>query len=781
MYNSYNSGNSYKSYKSYNSYKPYKILMLTTSMDYGGAETHILELSKYLKSNGIEVKIISNSSGGELFGKEAINSGIEHIYAPFHSRNIFNMHKSAKILKAVIKSYKPDIIHAHSRIPAFVASRICKKFKTPLVTTMHGTYKQSLLLKLATNWGDYSLYVSDDIKNYWLKYCKLKVGYMTKTVNGINTGLFNKNTDSDIKREFNIKPEEKIILTVGRLDKNRGSSYPAAKLCEIAENIYSQDRNTRIIIVGNGETFAEIKEKAEKVNNNLGFEYIIMTGERTDVHKFCPVCNVYVGISRSALEALSCAKPVIMYGDFGYIGRFTKDNADKCESTNFTCRGFGYPEDENNVLLNDILFCLNPENTDILESDANFGADMIYNKYSVKKMADDAYSVYQNAVLKYKDYDFVLSGYYGYGNIGDDTLLFTVLSNIMQKKPDIKICLLTNNTKKSQNWLDGYFTNIVTKPRFNFLSARNAVKKSKALVFGGGTLLCDNTSNRSFFYYSSQLRTAQKLGKKTVLYANGIGPIYNKKNLKKAEEIMRGLTLATLRDEDSYNYLINAGTDKNKFYLTTDEAVTVMRNNYLNAYKKDFKEFIKSGYIVISVRKWHGLGMAFFSEFAAAVDIICRENNFIPVYLIMMPKEDKAISEQLSALNGGAYVANVGGNIEKVLAIIRSAEAVVAMRYHALVFAADFGIPMIGVAYDRKVKSFLSDIYGGDGYTVELENFTKDILTEKFENIISNKESVKNKINEKAAELYKKARLNSELFLKAMDFEAIESEGNEYK
>jgi len=163
--------------------------MLLTAMEYGGGETHIIELSKYLKSNGVDVKIMSNNN--ELFEKEIKNAGIEHIPAPFNSRNLLNMRKAGKILKKTIKSYNPDVIHAHSRIPAFVAAKICKKFKIPLVTTMHGTFKQSLLTKLATKWGDYSLYVSDDIKTYWQKYYKnLKDGYMTKTVNGINTEFF---------------------------------------------------------------------------------------------------------------------------------------------------------------------------------------------------------------------------------------------------------------------------------------------------------------------------------------------------------------------------------------------------------------------------------------------------------------------------------------------------------------------------------------------------------------------------------------------------------------
>jgi polysaccharide pyruvyl transferase CsaB len=773
-------------------YKPYKILALTTSMEYGGAETHILELSKYLKSNGADIKIISNATGGDLFEREITSAGIEHISAPFHSRNIFDMRKAAKILKNFIKSYKPDVVHAHSRIPAFIATGICKKLKIPLVTTIHGTYKISPLLKLATKWGDYSLYVSDDIKNYWRKYFKLKNGCMFKTVNGINTELFCRGDDqaqppavSVLRQEFGISPEEKIILTVGRLE-NRGGfdlSFTAVKLCEISREIYDHDKNTRIIIVGDGENFTDIKAKAREINEELGFEYIIMPGRRADAYKFFAACTVFTGVSRSALEAISCGKPVIMCSAMGYLGRFAKENARDCENTNFTCRGFEHPENINKVLLGEILFALDPENKNALEADAKFGADMVREKYSVEKMADDAYAVYKKAALKYKDYDFVLGGYYGDGNIGDDALLFSVVSNILQKKSELKICLLTTNTKKMQNWIDKYFCNITTKYRFNLPGVKKAVKKSKALVFGGGTLLQDSTSSRSFGYYSWLLKTAQRLGKKTVLYANGIGPIYHNKNQKKAEKIVRGITLATIRDEDSYNYLIRLGMDKSRVHLTADEAVTINQNNYFDPYKKDFREYLAGraapgaaqppagDYVVVSVRKWKYLKSDFFVRFAAAMDIICREHALIPVYIVMQPKNDKLLSERLSALNGRAYFANVGGDIEKTLTIIRSAQAVISMRLHTLIFAAAFGVPALGISYDPKVGSFLNSVFGGDGYTVELKDFSKDSLTDKFKVLMSNKESVREQINKAAERLYEKAALNAELF-----FEIIREE-----
>ena len=744
-----------------------KILMLITSMEYGGAETHIIELSRYLKSIGLDIRVMSN--GGALFEKELENAGVEHITAPLNSRNVFDMIKSGKILKKTIREFKPDIVHSHSRIPSFVASGICKKFKIPLVTTMHYQFKQSFLLKLATKWGDYSLYVSDDIKNYWQKYYDLRDGYMKKTVNGINTALFSAGEDTDIHREFSIAPSEKIILNVNR--HQTYSAYSAFKLCEIAEDIYAGDKNTRIILVGDGELFGEIKEGANRVNAALGFEYIIMAGRRSDTHRFCRASEVNVGISRSALEAMSCAKPVILCGNHGYLGRFSEEIAPKCEETNFTCRSYDYPAEINKVLLGEIMFCLDPDNKDIVDAGVKYGAAMVAEKYSVKKMGDDAVAVYGQAVLKYrKDYDFVLSGYYGYDNIGDDALLFSVISNILQKKRDLKICLLTKNPKKVRNWLDGYFANITAKHRFNFLSVMRAVKKSKALVFGGGTHLMDSTSSRSFGYYSWKLKYAQKLGKKTILYANGIGPIYLEKNQAKAAVVAENLTMATLRDEDAYNYLLKLGINKDRAYLTADEVSTIRQNDYFDAYKKDFREYIKGDYVVVSVRRWKYAGPEFFGKMAAAIDVICRLHNLIPVYIVMQPKNDRLVSERLSQLRGNAYFADVGGDIEKTLSIVRSAKAVISMRLHTLIFAAAFGVPMIGISYDPKVTGFLKPVYGCGDYTIELAEFSKEALIEKFNLLMANEEAARAKISGAAKALCDRASENAGLFLRAMGY-----------
>ena len=72
-----------------------KILMTLMGLDIGGAETHVVELSKQLKNLGHDIIIVS---AGGAYVKEITSCGIKFYEAPMKKRNISDMHKAYKIL-----------------------------------------------------------------------------------------------------------------------------------------------------------------------------------------------------------------------------------------------------------------------------------------------------------------------------------------------------------------------------------------------------------------------------------------------------------------------------------------------------------------------------------------------------------------------------------------------------------------------------------------------------------------------------------------------------------
>ena len=100
-----------------------KILMATMGLDIGGAETHIVELSKQLKQQGHDIAIVSN---GGVYVPEITAAGIRHYEAPLHLRNVGTMIKARGILKEVIEKERPDVVPAHARITAFLCGPLHK-------------------------------------------------------------------------------------------------------------------------------------------------------------------------------------------------------------------------------------------------------------------------------------------------------------------------------------------------------------------------------------------------------------------------------------------------------------------------------------------------------------------------------------------------------------------------------------------------------------------------------------------------------------------------------
>ena len=113
-----------------------------------------------------------------------------------------------------------------------------------------------------------------------------------------------------------------------------------------------------------------------------------MTGPRTDIHRILASGDVFIGVSRSALEAMAAGRPVILAGGEGYGGLFAPEGLDDALRNNFTGRGAGLPAPEK--LRDDIVRALDLEPAQRAELGA-FGRRVVLEHYSVTKMAGRLY------------------------------------------------------------------------------------------------------------------------------------------------------------------------------------------------------------------------------------------------------------------------------------------------------------------------------------------------------------------------------------------------------
>lgn len=750
-----------------------KVLMATMQLDIGGAETHIVELSKALKKKGVTVAVASR---GGAYEKELLEAGIKHYKIPLNSKNPCSMYRSYKMLKALIKNGDFDVVHAHARIPAFILGHLKKKLGFRLVTTAHWVFDTRFPLNLLTNWGERSLAVSDDIKNYLIKSYGINEDNIRVTINGIDMEKFSADTDySDIAREFNFSDNATRIVYCSRMDVDR--SFAAHKLIEIAAELDQKIENLEIVIVGGGNDLEAVRAEAEAVNRAVGRDLIILTGSRTDINKFTASADVFIGVSRAALEAMACEKPSIIAGNEGYIGIFDEDKLKTSIDTNFCCRGCVPTEAE--VLKKDILSLLENKNSEELMRLGKYSRETVGKYYSVVTMADDALKMYISVIKgskinsvsndefdgideyihsPYKDKSVMISGYYGFHNSGDDSILAGIVSELRKKCPAIKICVLSENPQETSA-----IYGVRSIKRFNILKILSQLKKQDLFISGGGSLLQDMTSSKSLAYYLFLIRLARLCGVKTYIYANGIGPVEKKENQKSVRKNLNKVDMITLRDAESVDELKNMGVVTSPV-LTADPVFTLnceeeeQTDRFLKAH--GIKENEK--YFILSLRPWRTEKTDFPAEISRFCNEVQKKYGLTPVVLAMQPSVDSEISAKVyEKLSQRGVFLDEAIPYERLLGILKKAEFCVAMRLHTLIYAAKTGTPSIGISYDPKVDAMLD--YTGQKLCIDVSETAAEALIGFADKIVSEKISISDALKKRSAELTVLAEKNAEL------------------
>jgi len=366
---------------------PKKILMATMAMDIGGAETHILELSKSLAARGYDITVASN---GGVYVRELEDAGVKHVQIPLHRRNPRNMVQSYFALRRLIRQEHFDIVHAHARIPSFLCGLLWRRMKFPFVTTAHFTFTTGGLAGKLTNWGEQTIAVAEDIKDYLMTRYAVPEQNIFTTVNGIDMERFSPDaTGTALRTELGIPTDAPVLVHVSRLDE--GPAIVAERMIPIIPALVAAHPNLHVVIVGGGNQFEQLKEKAEAVNTALDRAVIHMTGPRTDINDCIGAADVFCGVSRAALEAMSAEKPVVLAGPQGYAGIFGADKLQLSRDTNFCYRGTEMPTEA--ALERDLLACFNMDETTRREL-GRYGREIVRQYYSVEVMANDTIRAY---------------------------------------------------------------------------------------------------------------------------------------------------------------------------------------------------------------------------------------------------------------------------------------------------------------------------------------------------------------------------------------------------
>jgi len=304
----------------------------------------------------------------------------------------------------------------------------------------------------------------------------------------------------------------------------------------------------------------------------------------------------------------------------------------------------------------------------------------------------------------------VLSGYYGYGNVGDEAVLGGIIASLRHLIPEVQLTVLTSDPELTSRLHPGVFT----ARRYNPVDLVKSMRAADVLISGGGSLLQDATSARSSYYYLAVLHLARYLGCKCVIYAQGVGPL-NSVSIQRAvgAELTRA-DVITVRDVQSRELLASIGVDEERVEVTVDPAFLVDADyESADAVLKEYGLEDKS-ILGVCLRPWPGLEKV-LPDLRKGIIEFCHKNGAKAIALPMQESEDTEIAQQLDI----GSIIHCNGDFRLMKGILARCRGVLAMRLHALIFAAAEGVPFQSLVYDPKVSSFARLMTNTEGILID--------------------------------------------------------------
>ncbi len=351
-------------------------------------------------------------------------------------------------------------------------------------------------------------------------------------------------------------------------------------------------------------------------------------------------------------------------------------------------------------------------------------------------------------------------GWYGSPNLGDEAELAAILAHLAGFSPPPAVTVFSHHPAHTQAAHGGYPGGLRALPRNPFTAAAlRALRGSRLLILGGGGLIQDQTSLYNLPIFTAFGLVAAALGRPLFWWGVGVEPLVTGLGRAQARLLVR---LAPpggvrVRDAQSRRLLLAAGVPPARVVVSADPAVSrgpwagdaqqaaaeqppvnsarslqpaALGNSRPTARVafcvRDLPNNPKGGswgYLLpVAAQRRLGLGgrgaaahrrraTAFYTQLAAAADHLIERYNVQVLFVPFWPGRDDAIAVQVQAqmhypARATAYPAPL--TPAQARALLGTMELVVAVRLHALIFAAAAGVPGVGFAYARKIRGFMT-------------------------------------------------------------------------
>lgn len=336
-----------------------------------------------------------------------------------------------------------------------------------------------------------------------------------------------------------------------------------------------------------------------------------------------------------------------------------------------------------------------------------------------------------------KNLKIIISGYYGFGNLGDEAILSCMIKDLKAVDPTAEIVVISSDPLETEQ-----IHKVRAISRNDFKLQTKEVESSDLLVLGGGGLFQDHhrIEISQFFKdhrngitsYANLPLMAKIYQKPLVYYAQGVGPLFSKESFLFSRWAFDLADFISVRDEYSYFLLTELlGIDPSKVNLSCDPVAKAEMPDVRRARALRITCGIPENkrLIIVSLRTWVNKTL----EDKVVVSLSAALSSFLTAYpdyhVVFIPfqqvatgkDDDVSISAKVSETLSPDKYTLIKGSVghKEIAAFYRCAEFSIGMRYHSLLLSYLAETPFLAISYDVKTDELLREL--------DLEEWSIDI------------------------------------------------------
>lgn len=311
-----------------------RVLQLSAPTALAGAERVMLNFLQHYDTSSLTVRVASYLNHQHL--DNSFTAALEELGIPHDKIPIGNTSIVWQVRQTVdlIRRHAIHILHTHGYRSDFTGLIAARVAGIPVVSTVHGWTPVSLKLRGYQVLDRFCLKRFDTVvcvsSRLHEEFTQLGIGAdrLVYLPNAVSLPEQSPGQRDTARQQLGVAPEEKIIVTIGRLSPEKGLDI----LLVAYARQFGSDHGVRLILVGDGPEMAELK----LLTDRLGIaEQVAFAGFTTDVARYYAAADLFVmsshteGFPMALLEAMAWGLPVLASA-VGGIPDIVENGKDGC-------------------------------------------------------------------------------------------------------------------------------------------------------------------------------------------------------------------------------------------------------------------------------------------------------------------------------------------------------------------------------------------------------------------------------------------------------------------